>query len=82
MPQEPRLLIHQQATSFYNPLGAKRDWEASYEGTVTRELIAYAAFESAQLVFEFDCGTGVCAKQALLRQEEHTGMHGSRAGGQ
>lgn len=28
MPEESRMLTHQQAPSFYNHLGAKQDWQA------------------------------------------------------
>lgn len=65
MPQEPRLLTHQQAASFYNRFGAKQDWQAFYEAPATRDLIAHAAFETAQSVFEFGCGTGAFAEQLL-----------------
>jgi trans-aconitate methyltransferase len=66
MPEEPRMLTPQQATSFYSRWGVKQDWQAFFEAPATRELIAHAAFETAQSVFEFGCGTGVCAEQALL----------------
>lgn len=66
MPEEPRLLTHQQATAFYDRLGAKQDWQAFYEGAATRALMAHASFETAQSVFEFGCGTGAFAEQALL----------------
>jgi ubiquinone/menaquinone biosynthesis C-methylase UbiE len=65
MPEEPRMLTHQQATSFYNHLGAKQDWQAFYEAPATRDLIAHASFETAQAVFEFGCGTGAFAEQVL-----------------
>ncbi len=65
MPKEPRMLTHQQATTFYNRLGAKQDWQAFFEVPATRELIAHASFETAQAVFEFGCGTGAFAEQVL-----------------
>jgi SAM-dependent methyltransferase len=65
MPEEPRMLTHQQAISFYDHLGAKQDWQAFYEGPATRELIAHASFETACAVFEFGCGTGAFAEQVL-----------------
>ena len=65
MPGEPRMLTHQQATSFYNHLGAKQDWQAFFEAPATRDLIAHACFETAQAVFEFGCGTGAFAEQML-----------------
>ena len=68
MPKDPRMLTHQQATSFYNRMGAKQDWQAFYERAATRDLIAHAAFETAQSVFEFGCGTGAFAEQILIHQ--------------
>jgi cyclopropane fatty-acyl-phospholipid synthase-like methyltransferase len=65
VPKEERLLTHQQATAFYDRLGAKQDWQAFYEGAAIRALIAQAAFETAQAVFEFGCGTGAFAEQVL-----------------
>jgi ubiquinone/menaquinone biosynthesis C-methylase UbiE len=66
VPEEPSMLTHQQATSFYNHLGAKQDWQAFYEAPATRDLIAHASFETAQAVFEFGCGTGAFAEQVLV----------------
>jgi SAM-dependent methyltransferase len=65
MLDEPRMLTHQQAISFYNHLGAKQDWQAFFEVPATRDLIAHASFEIAQAVFEFGCGTGAFAEQVL-----------------
>jgi ubiquinone/menaquinone biosynthesis C-methylase UbiE len=65
MPEEKRMLTHQQAISFYNRLGAKQDWQAFFEAPATREMIAHASFETAQAVFEFGCGTGAFAEQVL-----------------
>ena len=65
MPEEKRMLTHQQAISFYNRLGAKQDWQAFFEAPATRELIVHASFETAQFVFEFGCGTGAFAEQVL-----------------
>ena len=65
MLQEKRMLTHQQATSFYNRLGAKQDWQAFFEAPATRDLMAHASFETAQSVFEFGCGTGAFAEQVL-----------------
>jgi ubiquinone/menaquinone biosynthesis C-methylase UbiE len=59
------MLTHQQATSFYDHLGAKQDWQAFYEASATRDLVAHASFEAAQTVFEFGCGTGAFAEQVL-----------------
>jgi ubiquinone/menaquinone biosynthesis C-methylase UbiE len=65
MPEKPSMLTHEQATCFYNQLGAKQDWQAFFETPATRDLIAHAAFESAQAVFEFGCGTGTFAERVL-----------------
>ena len=65
MPEEPRMLTHQQAISFYDHLGAKQDWQAFFESPATRKLIAHASFETAQAVFEFGCGTGAFAERVL-----------------
>ncbi len=65
MTREARVLSYQQAQTFYDWMGAKQDWQAFYEEKVTRDLIAHAAFESAQAVFEFGCGTGAFAERLL-----------------
>jgi SAM-dependent methyltransferase len=65
MPEKSSILTHEQATCFYNRLGAKQDWQAFFETPATRDLIAHAAFESAQAVFEFGCGTGAFAERVL-----------------
>src|SRR5215468_5294278 len=65
MPKDPRMLTHQQASTFYNAFGAKQDWQAIYEAPATRELIAHASFETAQAVFECGCGTGAFAEHVL-----------------
>ena len=54
-----------QATTFYNRMGAKQDWQAFYEAPATRDLIAHAFFETTQSVFEFGCGTGAFAELVL-----------------
>jgi ubiquinone/menaquinone biosynthesis C-methylase UbiE len=65
MPQEARVLTHEQAQAFYDWMGKKQDWQAFYEVKATRELIANASFEIAQAVFEFGCGTGAFAERLL-----------------
>jgi cyclopropane fatty-acyl-phospholipid synthase-like methyltransferase len=67
MPEEARMLTHQQATAFYDHLGARQDWQAFYEAPATGDLIAHASFETAQTVFEFGCGTGAFAERVLAR---------------
>jgi ubiquinone/menaquinone biosynthesis C-methylase UbiE len=75
MPEDHRMLTHQQATSFYNHFGAKQDWQAFYEAPATRDLIAHASFEFAQSVFEFGCGTGAFAEQVLAHHLPPQGMY-------
>src|SRR5689334_10926171 len=70
MPQAARLLTHQQAQAFYDWMGAKQDLQAFYEAPATRDLIAHAAFETAQAVFEFGCGTGAFAEHVLASHLE------------
>jgi len=65
MPQAARILTHQQAKAFYDWMGAKQDLQAFYEAPATRDLMAHAAFETAQAVFEFGCGTGAFAEHVL-----------------
>lgn len=65
MSKNPRMLTHQQVTTFYNHLGAKQDWQTFFESAATRDLIAHACFETAQAVFEFGCGTGAFAELVL-----------------
>ena len=62
---EGRMLTHQQAKAFYDRLGSKQDLQAFYEVPVTNNLIAHAALEQAQSVFEFGCGTGAFAERVL-----------------
>jgi ubiquinone/menaquinone biosynthesis C-methylase UbiE len=65
MPQATKTLTHQQAKAFYDWMGAKQDLQAFYEAPATHNLIAHAAFETAQAVFEFGCGTGAFAEHVL-----------------
>jgi ubiquinone/menaquinone biosynthesis C-methylase UbiE len=67
MSGEARMLTHQQATAFYDRLGAKQDWQAVFEAPATGDLIAHSSFETAQSVFEFGCGTGAFAERVLAR---------------
>jgi ubiquinone/menaquinone biosynthesis C-methylase UbiE len=70
MPQEERILTHGQARAFYDWMGAKQDWQAFYEERATRDLITHTAFEIAQAVFEFGCGTGAFAERLLASHLE------------
>ncbi len=65
MSQAARTLTHQQAKAFYDWMGANQDLQAFYEAPATHNLIAHAAFETAQAVFEFGCGTGAFAEHVL-----------------
>ena len=65
MPQKERVLTHEQARAFYDWMGAKQDWQAFYKARAMRDLIAHAAFETAQTVFEFGCGTGALAEHLM-----------------
>ncbi len=65
MPPTVRILTHQQAKALYDWMGAKQDLQAFYEARATCDLIAHAAFETAQAVFEFGCGTGAFAEHLL-----------------
>ena len=56
LPHDGRVLTHQQAQAFYDWMSKKQEWQAFYEAKATRELIAYASFETAQAIFEFGCG--------------------------
>jgi ubiquinone/menaquinone biosynthesis C-methylase UbiE len=67
MSGEGRTLTHQQAKAFYDRLGSKQDLQAFYEVPATNNLIAHAAFEAAQSVFECGCGTGALAERLLSR---------------
>jgi SAM-dependent methyltransferase len=70
LPHDVRVLTHRQAQAFYNRMGAKQDWQAFYEAKATNDLIAHAAFETAQAVFEFGCGTGAFAERLLATHLE------------
>jgi ubiquinone/menaquinone biosynthesis C-methylase UbiE len=65
MPEKTSMLTHEQATCFYNRLGAKQDWQAFFETPAHGDLIAHAEFTSAQAVCEFGCGTGAFAERVL-----------------
>jgi ubiquinone/menaquinone biosynthesis C-methylase UbiE len=60
-----KMLSHDEAKTFYDRMGSKQDWQGFYEEPAKRDLVAHAAFEQAQAVFEFGCGTGRFAEQLL-----------------
>lgn len=62
------VLTRSQARSFYDRFGKKQDTQAFYEDAALDELIAHAAFDQADKVFEFGCGTGRFASRLLTEQ--------------
>lgn len=54
-----------QAKRSYDRLGSRQDWQGVLENPGFDELIAHAAFDSAQSIFEFGCGTGRLAARLL-----------------
>lgn len=63
-----RYLSPAEAKRFYDRLGSAQDWQGFYENPAINELIVHSAFNSAQSVFEFGCGTGALAARLLQRQ--------------
>ena len=61
-------LSHSQARKFYDGFGKKQDTQSFYEDAAIEELLAHAAFEQAEHVFELGCGTG---RLALTLLENH-----------
>ena len=59
------ILSTEAARDFYDRLGARQDTQAFYEDPATAVLIAHAAFDKAEAVFEFGCGTGRFAERIL-----------------
>jgi ubiquinone/menaquinone biosynthesis C-methylase UbiE len=61
-------LTRSQVRAFYDRFGRKQDTQAFYEDAALEQLIAHAAFDQAEKVFEFGCGTGRFAARLLARQ--------------
>lgn len=59
------ILSTEQARNVYDRLGARQDSQAFYEDPAIAVLIAHAAFDEAEAVFEFGCGTGRFAERIL-----------------
>jgi ubiquinone/menaquinone biosynthesis C-methylase UbiE len=59
------VLTRSQAQRFYDRFGGKQDAQAFYEDAALEDLIAHAAFEQAERVFELGCGTGRFALRLL-----------------
>lgn len=58
-------LTYEDARAFYDRFGAKQDWQRLYEDPALGDLIRHGAFEEAQAVLEFGCGTGRLAARLL-----------------
>jgi len=61
------VLTRSQARTFYDRFGKKQDTQAFYEDAVLDDVIDHAAFEQAEKVFEFGCGTGRFASRLLVK---------------
>lgn len=61
------VLTRSQARTFYDRFGIRQDSQAFYEDAALDDLVSHAAFEQAESVFEFGCGTGRFASQLLTR---------------
>jgi len=59
------MLSHQESKRFYDWFGSKQDWQRFYEDPAVSNMLTHAAFESAEAVFEFGCGTGRLARRLL-----------------
>ena len=61
------ILTSSQARAFYDRFGRKQDAQAFYENAALDDLVAHAAFERAERVFEFGCETGRLALRLLAK---------------
>jgi len=61
------VLTRSQAQTFYDRFGRKQDAQAFYEDAALDDLIAHAAFEQVEKVFELGCGTGRFAFRLLAK---------------
>jgi ubiquinone/menaquinone biosynthesis C-methylase UbiE len=61
------VLTRSQARAFYDRFGKKQDAQAFYEDAALDDLIAHAALEQAEKVFELGCGTGRFAFRLLTK---------------
>lgn len=59
------VLTSSEARAFYDRFAKKQDSQAFYEDAALDDLVAHAAFEQAQSVFELGCGTGRFASRLL-----------------
>jgi ubiquinone/menaquinone biosynthesis C-methylase UbiE len=60
-------LTSSELKRFYDRFGTKQDAQGFYEDPAFDELVAHAAFEKAERIFEFGCGTGKFAARLLER---------------
>jgi ubiquinone/menaquinone biosynthesis C-methylase UbiE len=61
------VLTRSQARTFYDRFGKKQDTQAFYEDAALDDLIAHAAFDQVEKVFELGCGTGRFASRLLAK---------------
>lgn len=69
------VLTRSQARRFYDRFGRKQDSQAFYEDAALNDLIAHAAFEQAERIFEVGCGTGRLALRLLTRHLSPTATY-------
>ena len=50
-----RYLSPAEPKRFYDRFGSRQDWQGFFENPAINELVAHAAFDSAQSVFESGC---------------------------
>lgn len=60
-----KTLTYLQARRFYDRFGAKQDKQGWYEDAAVAAMCELAAFEEAEAVLEFGCGTGKLALRLL-----------------
>jgi ubiquinone/menaquinone biosynthesis C-methylase UbiE len=61
------VLTRSQAQTFYDRFGRRQDTQAFYEDAALVDMIAHAAFDQAEAVFEVGCGTGRFAHRLLTK---------------
>ncbi len=69
------MLTSEQARVFYDRFGAKQDAQWFYEGPAVTQSLAHGAFQDAQSVFEFGCGTGHVAEILLDQHLPHSATY-------
>ena len=61
----PRFLGPVEAPRVYDRIGRFQDWQVIWEGRAIRELLRFAAFDSAKAILELGCGTGPLASKMM-----------------